>query len=71
MEQKGKVLILSIEDNGRGFEKEDIAAKDTLGILGMKERSQMMGGNYQISSTTGKGTTVNVSVPYNRKNKLK
>jgi signal transduction histidine kinase len=71
LKQKGQQLILSIEDNGRGFEKDHIAAKDTLGILGMKERSQMMGGNYEISSIPGKGTTVIVAVPYNLKSNLK
>jgi len=70
LEQKGEELILSIEDNGQGFEKENVAAKDTLGILGMRERSQMMGGNYEISSIPGKGTIVIVAVPYNGKNKL-
>jgi PAS domain S-box-containing protein len=70
LEQKGQQLFLSIEDNGQGFEKEGIAAKDTLGILGMKERSQMMGGNYEIISIPGKGTTVIIAVPYNGENNL-
>ena len=70
LEQKGQELILSIEDNGQGFEKENIATKDTLGILGMRERSQMMGGNYEIISIPGKGTTVIIAVPYNEKNNL-
>jgi len=65
LEQKDQQLILSIEDSGQGFEKENIAAKDTLGILGMKERSQMMGGNYDITSIPGKGTTVIVAIKYN------
>jgi PAS domain S-box-containing protein len=60
-------LILSVEDNGQGFEKEKIGAKQTLGILGMKERCQMMGGNFEIRSAPAKGTTVIVSVPYDGK----
>jgi PAS domain S-box-containing protein len=70
LEQKDQQLFLSIEDNGQGFEKENIAVKDTLGILGMKERSQMMGGNYEIISIPGKGTTIIIAVPYNEKNNL-
>ena len=70
LEQKDQELFLSIEDNGQGFEKENIAAKDTLGILGMKERSQMMGGNYEITSIPGKGTIVIVVIPFNGKNNL-
>jgi PAS domain S-box-containing protein len=57
-------LILSVEDNGQGFEKEKIGAKQTLGILGMKERCQMIGGNFEIRSALAKGTTVIASVPY-------
>jgi PAS domain S-box-containing protein len=70
LEQTCEQLILSIEDNGQGFEKGNIAAKETLGILGMKERSQTMGGNYEIISIPGKGTTVIVAVLYNGKNNL-
>ena len=64
LEQKDQQLILSIEDNGQGFEKEKIYTKQTLGILGMKERSQMMGGIYEINSIPGEGTMVIVAVPY-------
>jgi PAS domain S-box-containing protein len=61
--QKNQKITLSIEDDGQGFEIEKIATKQTFGILGMKERSQMMGGNYEIRSSPGKGTTVIVTVP--------
>jgi PAS domain S-box-containing protein len=65
LETNNSKVILTIEDDGRGFEKEKIATKETLGILGMRERSLMMGGNYEITSVPGQGTTVVVSVPYN------
>ena len=64
LQQNEKLLVLSIIDNGTGFDKETIAVKKTLGILGMKERTVMMGGNYEIDSTPGKGTTVSVTVPF-------
>ncbi|MBK5272614.1 MAG: PAS domain S-box protein, partial [Bacteroidia bacterium] len=59
---KGKI-ILSIEDDGKGFDKKKTASKKTLGILGMKERTEMMGGEYQINSSIDKGTTVLVAIP--------
>ncbi len=62
MEQKKESLVLTIQDNGKGFDL-DKARKKTLGLLGMKERTQGMGGEYTIDSTPGKGTTVTVTVP--------
>ena len=60
--QDGK-LVLSIQDDGRGFNRFQSGEKKTLGILGMRERTSMMGGTYDIESQPGKGTVVKVSVP--------
>ena len=60
--KKGKI-VLSIEDDGKGFDKKKTAAKRTLGILGMRERTLMIGGEYEIKSMPGKGTTVLVAIP--------
>jgi PAS domain S-box-containing protein len=56
-------FVLQISDNGKGFDKLRIAGKRTLGILGMKERTAMIGGTYEITGMPGKGTTVLVTVP--------
>jgi signal transduction histidine kinase len=56
-------FILSIQDDGIGFDKQKVADKNTLGILGMRERALMIDGTYDIISTPGKGTTVFVAVP--------
>ena len=55
-------IILSITDNGKGITG-DPKEKKTLGLLGMKERTLVMGGEYNIDSKPGEGTTVNVMVP--------
>jgi signal transduction histidine kinase len=60
-------IVLSIKDDGKGFEMEKAKSKRTLGILGMRERSYMMGGTYEVKSKPGKGTKVTVSVPYSDK----
>lgn len=64
--KKGKI-VMSIKDDGAGFEMEDARTKKTLGILGMQERSYMLGGDYLVKSQPGKGTNVIVSVPYPEK----
>ncbi|MEO5967403.1 MAG: sensor histidine kinase, partial [Ferruginibacter sp.] len=56
-------ITLSIKDNGAGFDKNRIGAERTLGLLGMKERTLMMKGVYEISSEPGKGTSVIINVP--------
>ena len=68
LQQKGDMFILSIEDDGKGFNKIQTDNKRTLGILGMQERTAMMGGTYHIEGKPGKGTIVLVTVPL--KNKL-
>ncbi|MCC7355475.1 MAG: PAS domain S-box protein [Anaerolineae bacterium] len=57
---------LEITDNGRGFLTGDMGAVSGihLGLAGMQERAQLLGGTYTVQSTPGQGTTVSVSVPY-------
>ncbi|MBK5270591.1 MAG: PAS domain S-box protein, partial [Bacteroidia bacterium] len=66
LDYTGHQVELIIKDDGIGFEKEKIATKRTLGLLGMKERTEMMGGAYEINSTPGKGTIVTIIVPFEK-----
>ena len=56
-------LILEVRDNGKGIREEQLSAKTSLGILGMRERVLLLGGTLTISGTPGKGTTVRVLIP--------
>src|ERR1022692_3080654 len=58
-------LVLRIQDNGRGFEIDEVGAQKTLGLLGMKERALMMGGRLEINDTPGQGVAVVINVPLN------
>jgi PAS domain S-box-containing protein len=64
LEQVGFDVILTIEDDGKGFDKQKIAGKKTLGILGMKERTTALGGKYEVISSPGEGTTIRVVTPF-------
>ncbi len=62
--QQEENIVLVVEDDGIGFCEADLSSSlGCLGLLGMKERAQFCGGDVQISSSPGKGTTVTVRVP--------
>jgi len=62
--QEEKSILLVVEDDGIGFCESGFSnALGSLGLLGMKERAQFCGGDVQISSSPGNGTTVTVRVP--------
>ena len=58
-------VAATIEDNGVGFRPTTPTYEDHLGLFGMRERVEMLGGRFTIESSPGAGTTVNVEVPYN------
>ena len=60
-------LILEIEDDGVGFDPENVVSHGGVGLISMRERLEKMGGKLTISSALGKGTMVQASVPLARK----
>jgi PAS domain S-box-containing protein len=67
LEKRGDQLLLIIEDNGVGFDTEKIKTPRRsgrgLGLLGMRERTALVGGEFDVESTPGSGTTIYVRVP--------
>lgn len=65
-------ITLTIEDNGRGFVPAEAAAKPSgFGLAGMAERVRMLGGEWQIDSQEGQGTTVTMRLTLHDKTKGK
>lgn len=62
LSQEAHRLLLSVQDNGRGFELAQIGAT-SLGLSGMRERARSVGGRLEISSTPGQGTLVRANLP--------
>ena len=56
-------LLLEVRDNGKGISKEQLWGGKSLGVLGMRERASMLGGEITIIGIPGKGTTVSVRIP--------
>ncbi|GKV65166.1 MULTISPECIES: sensor histidine kinase [unclassified Sporosarcina] len=58
------ILQLEIEDEGVGFDVNDFAPQGTgLGLFGMKERVELVGGNITIVSRADEGTKIQVEIP--------
>lgn len=57
-------IILEIIDNGKGITKSQVNDPKSLGILGMRERAMLFGGNLIIKSSMGSGTSVRLEIPY-------
>ncbi|MBG6074902.1 sensor histidine kinase [Polaromonas sp. CG_9.11] len=57
---------LRVQDDGCGFFSDGMRKPQSLGLLGLRERAQLLGGNVAIRSVRGKGTTVEVSIPLNQ-----
>jgi signal transduction histidine kinase len=62
-----KAVGMTIKDDGRSFEVERVfhAKKGKrLGLLGMRERVEMVGGTFSVESTPRRGTTIQVRIPF-------
>ena len=57
-------LIVIVEDNGAGFDPDGVVQSERLGLVGIRERAEMIGGRLVIESDVGSGTTLRVEVPY-------
>jgi len=70
--QTAKETVVTIADNGCGFAVQEVAVVAgacRLGLLGMKERVEMVGGEFSVKSEPGKGTVVRVTVPLSNSQK--
>lgn len=64
LEQPDHKIVLIIEDNGVGFTPKNKATRQKgLGLVGMAERVALIGGEVEIESAKGKGTTIYARVP--------
>ncbi len=68
LECTDKDITIRVKDDGRGFDTsllDEIEHDENggLGVLGMKERVELLEGSFSIKSTVGAGTTVSVKLP--------
>jgi two-component system, NarL family, sensor kinase len=65
LKRSAENVVLTIEDNGRGFTPGAHASRASnsgFGLTGMAERASLLGGVFKVRSTMGYGTTVTVEI---------
>jgi PAS domain S-box-containing protein len=67
LEKTDQSVRLSVSDEGCGFDEESARIKGGLGLIGMRERVRLVGGDIFIRSQPSRGTQIDVSVPLERK----
>ncbi len=63
LSQQDHHLLLQVQDNGKGIDEHKLQESTTFGILGMRERAHVFGGDIVITGTPGQGTVVSVQIP--------
>lgn len=63
LKKENELLTLRVKDDGIGIKETDMANKNSFGILGIRERAKLMGGQMNIKGAPGKGTTITIEVP--------
>jgi signal transduction histidine kinase len=63
LDMGNEALRVSVDDNGKGFDTAQLQEGTSLGLKLIRERAEMLGGNFDIDSSAGKGTRVSFSVP--------
>jgi len=67
LEAREADLFLEAKDNGRGIRASEFSNPKSLGLLGMRERALLLGGEFNIRGVQGNGTTVTVRIPLEMK----
>jgi signal transduction histidine kinase len=63
----GDCICMKIKDDGKSFQvgRTLLTRKaKRLGLVGMRERVEMVGGSFNVESTSGKGTTIRAQIPF-------
>jgi signal transduction histidine kinase len=59
----GETLELVVTDRGQGFIPGSVSGSGQLGLVGMRERAELLGGSFEVNSVPGQGTVVTTRWP--------
>src|SRR5690242_20374347 len=63
LERNHRGIGIRVRDNGQGFSASDPRKPKTFGLMGLRERAGLLGGETRIESGPGRGTTIEVTIP--------
>ena len=63
VERRPNDIVAVVEDDGRGFDLEQAFSLSHLGLLGIRERAESLGGSLTIESSLGRGTSLFIRLP--------
>ena len=63
MDMGDAAVRLSMDDNGKGLDTDQLEKEPNLGFKLIKDRTEMLGGKFELDSAPGKGTRVTLSIP--------
>jgi PAS domain S-box-containing protein len=63
VQRRGGIVVVRIADNGKGFTDADARKARSFGMLGMRERAYVLGGDLSVKSTPGGGTMIEAVLP--------
>jgi signal transduction histidine kinase len=63
LQSEGQGLILKVRDDGQGFDPHGVSASEGIGLTGMNERANLVGGCLRVRSAHGRGTEIRLEVP--------
>jgi two-component system sensor histidine kinase DegS len=63
LDMGSQAVRVTVDDNGKGFDTDSLKDASSLGLKLIRDRSEMLGGKFDMDSTAGKGTRISFSVP--------
>jgi PAS domain S-box-containing protein len=63
LRKKYNQVVLTVVDNGVGISRKQITSPRSFGLIGMRERTKFLGGEFEITGAKNKGTSITITIP--------
>jgi len=63
LDMGNELIRISVDDNGKGFDPESVLSGKSLGLKLIRDRTEMLGGTFDVDSAVGKGARISFSIP--------